>query len=241
MKEWIVPDWPAPPSVGALATTRHGGVSKPPFDGLNLGGHVGDDPDAVEANRARLLDRVPRPPLWLNQVHGTAVARAGSAAPGCTADAAVSVRPGAVCAVLTADCLPVLLCDRAGTRVGAAHAGWRGLAAGVLEAAVEALEAPRGELMAWLGPAIGPSSFEVGDEVRTAFMARDSRAAEAFSAKGGGKWRCDLYLLARQRLAAAGVREVRGGGWDTAADAGRFYSYRRDGRTGRMATLIWLR
>lgn len=238
---WIVPAWPAPANVRALSTTRAGGVGVAPFDSLNLGTHVGDDPAAVSANRARLRALLPAEPCWLNQVHGTAVVDAATAPGVPDADGAISRRPGAVCVVMTADCLPVLLCDRAGTVVGAAHAGWRGLQGGVIEATTRAMGVPAGDLMAWLGPAIGPAAFEVGDEVRAAFVAGDPAAAAAFRPAGpAGKWLADLYLLARQRLAALGITRVYGGDACTFTEATRFFSYRREGRTGRMASLVWL-
>ncbi|MGE5492866.1 MAG: peptidoglycan editing factor PgeF [Actinomycetota bacterium] len=236
----IVPDWPAPTGVRALQTTRSGGLSAEPYDSLNLGDHVGDDPATVDANRRRLAALVPAEPVWLKQVHGVAVADAGHAEAGSEADASVSRRQGRACVVMTADCLPVLLCDRAGTVVAAAHAGWRGLAAGVIEATVAAMDRPGDELLAWLGPAIGPDAFEVGDEVRAAFVAQDSRAAAAFVPGAPGKWLADIWLLARQRLAALGIHGVWGGGQCTVADRQRFFSYRRDGVTGRMGTFIWL-
>lgn len=241
--EWIVPEWPAPPNVRALATTRQGGFSKGSYAGLNLGLGSGDEREAVDANRALLMRAaaLPGPPCWLHQVHGRRVVPAATATTATTkADGCVAERPGRVCAVLTADCLPVLFCDRAGTRVAAAHAGWRGLAAGVLEATVEALGSPGRSLLAWLGPAIGPSAYEVGTEVRAAFLATDPEAAAAFVPSPGGRWLADLYLLARQRLNRAGVESVFGGHWCTFSDARRFYSHRRDGRSGRMASLIWL-
>jgi len=238
--EFILPDWPAPPNVRACVTTRTGGVGCAPFDSLNLGDHVGDDPAAVRENRRRLHAVLPAEPCWLQQVHGTRCIDVASAMPGDTADAAFAHAPGAVCAVLTADCLPVLFCDEAGTRVAAAHAGWRGLLAGVLENTVAALAVPGERLMAWLGPAIGPQAFEVGGEVRDAFVAREPVAAAAFVARSDGKWLCDLYRLARQRLAAQGIRRVAGGDFCTLRDPGRFFSYRRDGTTGRMASLVWL-
>jgi YfiH family protein len=240
MTELIVPDWPAPPGVRALVTTRHGGVSRGACASLNLATHVGDDPAAVAENRARLRRRLPAEPLWLNQVHGTAVARAESAPGGATADAAVTAVRRTVCAVMTADCLPVLLCADDASAVGAAHAGWRGLAAGVLEAAVSALGTPPQRLMAWLGPAIGPASFEVGDEVRQVFVRQAPHAAGAFAARGSGKWLADLYELARQRLEAAGLERVYGGAYDTFAQADVFFSYRRAPGAGRMASLVWL-
>jgi YfiH family protein len=242
--DWLTPDWPAPAAVRALCTTRGGGVSLGVYAGLNLGDHVGDAPESVAANRALLRDRLALPgePLWLRQVHGCAVVgdpvEEGSGA--CEADAAVALGPGTVCAVLTADCLPILMCDRAGTRVAAVHAGWRGLAAGVCEAAVARMQAAPADLLVWLGPAIGPRAFEVGDEVRAAFLGEDPGAAAAFCPSPGGRWLADLYLLARQRLGALGVGEVWGGDLCTYTDARRFYSYRRDGVTGRMASLIWL-
>ncbi|NIP72865.1 MAG: peptidoglycan editing factor PgeF [Gammaproteobacteria bacterium] len=240
--ETIVPDWPAPPPVRACSTTRRGGFSDLPYQALNLADHVGDDPAAVAANRRRLgqVLALPAEPCWLRQVHGTRVVAASATGPVAEADGAFTDRHGVVCAVLTADCLPVLLCTTAGDWVAAAHAGWRGLAHGVLEAAMDAAPVAGDGLLAWLGPAIGPQSFEVGDEVRQAFLARDSRGAEAFVPGAGGRWIADLYRLARQRLAARGVHAVFGGGLCTFRDAGRFFSFRRDGRTGRMASLIWL-
>jgi hypothetical protein len=234
---WYAPDWPRPAGVGAAVTTRIGGVSEGPFASLNLAGHVGDDPAAVDANRAALTEALalPAEPAWLEQVHGVAVADAG-AGPGQQADASVATEPGTVCAVLTADCLPVLLARSDGTAVAAAHAGWKGLAAGVLEATVARLGP--GRLTAWLGPAIGPAAFEVGEEVRAAFVDPDPGAAACFRYQGDSL-HADLYALARRRLFAAGVAAIHGGGRCTFTEAGRFYSYRRDGRTGRLATLIW--
>lgn len=237
--EFIIPEWPAPPGVRAACTTRQGGASLAPYDSFNLASHVGDDPLAVEANRAQLRQSLslPADPAWLEQVHGCTLVDAGEVS--CPADASYSNQAGQVCAVLTADCLPVLLCSQDGQEVAAAHAGWRGLAGGVLEAAVAGFRAQPQQLMAWLGPAIGPQVFEVGDEVRAAFVAHDAQAAQAFSAARPGHWWCDLWLLARQRLDKAGVSQLYGGGLCTYTEAERFYSYRRDGRTGRMATLIW--
>lgn len=247
-RDWIIPDWDAPATVRALVTTREGGGSRPPYDGFNLATHVGDDPLSVAANRMQLRRMLPAEPLWLTQMHGTRVIEADE----CTklsgdsleADACVARSPGQVCAVLSADCLPVLLCDDAGTVVGAAHAGWRGLAAGVLEHTVAAMEVAPERLMAWFGPLITQPAFEVGSEVREVFCAHDPRAAAAFVGLGRGsghdKWLCDLTALARQRLRDAGVARVFGGGLCTYADSKRFYSYRRDGATGRMAALIWL-
>ena len=240
--ELILPDWPAPPRVRAVSTTRLGGVSPAPYDALNLADHVGDDPAHVARNRALLRDRLalPAEPLWLEQVHGRDWVDAGTASPGCAADAAVARAPGQICTVMTADCLPVLLCTRGGEAVAAAHAGWRGLAAGVIEQAVLALHTQPEEILAWLGPAIGPGAFEVGGEVRDTFVAEDSGAAADFRARGPGKWLADLFALARRRLASMGVTRVYGGGLCTYSDRARFYSFRRDGATGRMASLIWL-
>jgi YfiH family protein len=232
-------DWPAPASIHTLSTTRDGGVSAAPYDSLNLGDHVGDAPDDVMTNRARLRTFLPAEPCWLTQVHGTQVVDAGTAHAGMRADASITRLPGRVCAVLTADCLPVLFCNRAGDRVGAAHAGWRGLLGGVLEATLDALDCPPDSVLAWLGPAIGPQAFEVGDEVRQAFTADLPASAAAFTADRPGKWCADLYALARLRLARAGVNAVYGGGFCTVRESQRFFSYRRDGVTGRMASLIW--
>ena len=240
--DWLIPDWPLPANVRAVTTTRSGGVSTGPYRSMNPADHVGDDPAAVRANRARLTDvlGLPGEPAWLRQVHGTRVVAAGATAAGSEADASWSDRPGVVCAVLTADCLPVLLGDRQGRRVAAIHAGWRGLAAGVIEATVAALAPAGGELLAWLGPAIGAGAFTVGEEVREAFVAHDPGAREAFTAGPGDRLQADLYRLARQRLAGVGISGVYGGHWCTFSDAGRFFSYRRERVTGRMATLIWL-
>jgi len=240
--DWITPDWPAPAGVHAVCTTRHGGVSQGPFASMNPADHVGDAATAVGANRRRLVQvlDLPAAPVWLRQVHGTTVIDAADAPAAPQADASFSHRPGVVCAVLTADCLPLLLCDRAGTVVAAAHAGWRGLAAGVVEQSVAALDIVPGQLLAWLGPAIGPAAYTVGKEVREAFTGHDPRAAAAFAPAPGGGWYADLYRLARQRLLACGIDDVFGGGRCTLTEAQVFFSYRRDGVTGRMATLIWM-
>ena len=241
--EWLQPEWPAPANVRTASTLRTGGVSAMPFDTLNLGDHVGDAPEAVQSNRQRLREalRLPDEPCWLNQVHGSRVIEAGKSAAPPEADACIARSTGQVCVVMTADCLPVLFCNREGDRVAAAHAGWRGLAGGVLESTVNSLGLPGSQLMAWLGPAIGPDAFEVGDEVRIAFTARDAAAAQAFRpSHRAGHWLADLYLLARQDLARLGVQAVYGGGLCTYSDGSRFFSYRRDGKCGRMATLIWL-
>ncbi len=251
MLEWLTPDWPAPATVRALSTLRTGGVSGPPYASFNLGGHVGDDATAVVENRRalRAAAGLPAEPAWLEQVHGTHVMDLDSQAPAASrarpADAAVTRQSGRVCAILTADCLPVLLANDAGDRVGAAHAGWRGLAAGVIEATVAALGAPARQLLAWLGPAIGPRHFEVGAEVREEFLRRagagDTAADEtAFVPNARGRYTADLYALARRRLLRLGVERIYGGGECTYTDDARYYSHRRDGRTGRQATLIWL-
>ncbi|MFG0381352.1 peptidoglycan editing factor PgeF [Pseudomonas sp. zbq_18] len=236
--EWLLPDWPAPANVRACVTTRAGGVSAEPFASFNLGDHVEDDPQAVTANRQRLRAALGCEPAWLRQVHSPDAVPADCTQV-LTADANWTDVPGRACAVLTADCLPALFCDRAGTRVAAAHAGWRGLAGGVLENTLAALDMPASEVLVWLGPAIGPQSFEVGAEVRDAFLASHPQAALAFRASANpGKFLADLYSLARIRLAAARVTAVYGGGLDTYTDP-RFFSYRRAARTGRFASLIW--
>ena len=248
----LVADWPAPGNVRTLMTTRLGGVSGGgggaggAYSSLNLGAHVGDDPVAVTSNRERLTTLLSAKsagaPVWLNQVHGTRIVSAASVV-GSTppeADGSFSRIPQVVCAVMTADCLPVLFCDVSGTVVAAAHAGWRGLLAGVLEASIVAMRVPGEELIAYMGPAIGPQAFEVGDEVRAAFVAADAGAAQAFRPATEGKWLADIYGLARQRLARKGLTRVYGGTHCTFTEAERFFSYRRDGQTGRMASLIWL-
>ena len=237
----LLPTWPAPAGVFGLMTTREGGVSCPPWDSFNLGDHVGDDAAHVAENRARLRVQLPAEPAWLKQIHGTTVVDAGPDV--LTADASVTRQAGCVCAVLTADCLPVLFCDRAGRVVAVAHAGWRGLAQGVLEATVAAMQVPPAEVLAWMGAAIGPDAFEVGDEVRQAFIKQHPEAAAAFVAHPSGvpgKWLADIYQLARNRLNRVGVQAIYGGGRCTFNEAGHFYSYCREGVTGRMASLIWL-
>lgn len=247
MREWqteflIIPDWPAPDRVRAVSTTRHGGVSQLPYASLNLADHVGDDPACVAENRRRLavMAGFPAEPAWLEQVHGTTVIAAETGALPVAADAAFTRKAGWPCGVMTADCLPVLLCDRAGTVVAAAHAGWRGLAGGVIGATVARMEAPPLELLAWLGPAIGPKVFEVGEEVRTAFLALDAGHAGCFQPSPTGRWLADLYELARRQLHQLGVPAVYGGEFCTFSESDRFFSYRRENRTGRMASLIWL-
>jgi purine-nucleoside/S-methyl-5'-thioadenosine phosphorylase / adenosine deaminase len=247
--DFILPEWPAPQGVRAAFTLRTGGVSGPPFDTFNVGARAGDDPDAVAQNRAALRASLglPAEPAWLDQVHGNEVVdldsqialESGPSPPSRRGDAAVSRSPGRVCAVQVADCMPVLFAAADGSRVGAAHAGWRGLAGGVLEATVRAMDTPPAELHAWMGPAIGQAHFEVGEEVRAAFLAADAGAGSAFIANDRGRWQCDLYALARRRLARLGVTSVHGGGRCTFSDPGRFFSYRRDGRCGRMVALIW--
>lgn len=241
--KWIEADWPAPSTVRAITTLRGGGVSEGAYSSLNLAAHVGDAPDAVAVNRARLRTalNLDAEPLWLDQVHGTVTVDAQTdQSHVATADAAVCRGRGRPCAILTADCLPVVFCDLAGTRVGAAHAGWRGLAGGVLGATVEALDVSPDDLLAWLGPAIEQDAFEVGDEVREQFIARHAAAADAFIANPRARWQADLYALARIELASLGVRRVYGGGHRCFADSARFFSYRREKQTGRMATLIWV-
>jgi YfiH family protein len=240
----LVPDWPAPSNVRACVTTRLlAGSSFAPFDRFNLGTRCGDEPRAVVANREALMLQagLPAPPRWLRQVHGVAVhdARATPTEAEPEADAAVTTKSGVVLAVLTADCLPVLFCADDGSAVAVAHAGWRGLAAGVLEATIASLRMAPSRLIAWIGPAIGAASYEVGDEVRAAFVDAEAGAADAFVATRPGHWRCDLPMLARRRLAVAGVARVQGGAFDTFRDA-RFYSYRRSRETGRFATLAWI-
>ena len=240
MAECLRPDWPAPPAVKALQTLRGGGCSSAPWDSFNLGDHVGDQPQCVAANRAVLRALLPAAPCWLQQVHGTLAVDAENGPKPVVADAGFTHRRGRVCAVMTADCLPVLFCDRAGSVVAAAHAGWRGLAGGVLESTLAAMAVAPGEVLAWLGPAIGPAAFEVGDEVRAAFVGGIPDAAAAFVPVSVGKWLADLYALARLRLQRAGVPSIHGGEACTFSDPARYFSYRRDGVTGRMATLIWL-
>ena len=243
---WMDADWPAPPGVRGLTTLRSGaGVSPPPFDRLNLGLRCGDDPANALRNRALLAQwlALPSPPHWLQQVHGTGVLRFQAppeAGDEPVADAAVTSVPGVVLAILTADCLPVLLAARDGREIAAAHAGWRGLAAGTLEATVAAMQTPAADLVAWLGPAAGPAAYEIGEEVRDAFLQHDAGAAHAFVATRPGHWLVDLYALARRRLAACGVVDVHGGQRCTLSEPSAFFSHRRDGRSGRMATLAWL-
>ena len=248
----ILPEWgvDAPVNVGACSTTRAGGASRAPYDdgvgggGLNLGSHVGDRLEDVQHNRSLLRALLPAEPAWLSQVHGTKVIDAAKVDNTPEADASFTTVSGVVCAILTADCLPLLFCDTAGRVVGAAHAGWRGLAGGVLENTLAAMrKAGAGEILAWLGPAIGPASFEVGEDVLQAFVGRDAAAGSAFMpiAGRGGKYLGDIYALARLVLTRNGVTRISGGGLCTVSDPHRFYSYRRDQQTGRMASLIWIK
>lgn len=237
-------DWELPPGVFAACTTRLGGVSTAPWDSFNVATHVGDDLAHVAANRARLREllKLDAEPAWLNQVHGVAVKNVDGAPFSpipFTADAAVASHAGAACVVMVADCLPVLFCSSDGQRVGAAHAGWRGLAEGVLERTVAAMETPANELSAWIGPAISQDHFEVGDEVREAFVKVDRAANSRFRMNARGRWQADLVGLARLRLASLGLMNVSGGNWCTYSDRERFFSHRRDGKGGRLAALIW--
>jgi YfiH family protein len=240
--DWLQADWPAPAGIIGISTFRGGGASKVRFESLNLGAHVGDDPAAVAENRGRLVREasLPSKPCWLTQVHGVAVmdldTQAAVAGP---ADAAFTRQPGRVCAILSADCLPVLFASDSGDLVGAAHAGWRGLASGIIEATVGAMRVPAEQLLAWFGPAIGPSHFEVGGEVRQAFLEQDAGADEAFAKNSRGRFMADLGLLAQRRLGNLGVTRIYGGGECTYAAVDRYFSHRRDGNTGRQATLIW--
>jgi len=238
----FTPDWPAPATIRACTTTRLGGISLPPYDSFNLGLHVNDEPEAVLTNRQRLkqLAGLPAEPLWLEQVHGTRVIDADNWHADIQADAIYSHEAEHVCAIMTADCLPVLFCDGAGTQVAAAHAGWRGLLNGILQHTVGRFHGERSDILAWLGPAIGPQQFEVGSEVFNAFNERFPEAKSAFTRVDASHYLADIYLLARQQLTALGVNTIFGGEHCTASESDRFFSYRRDGVTGRMASLIWI-
>ena len=239
---YLYPDWPAPKNVHAVSTTRHGGVSTCPFDSMNLGTHVGDEIKNVQKNRqilSKTLD-LENPPFWLNQIHSNFVSDLDCQQPLIDADAAFTRQAKRSCIVMTADCLPVLFCNMAGSVVAASHAGWRGLQAGILEKTVRKMQCSSEDIMAWLGPAIGASVFEVGDEVRQAFIHSDPLAQHAFQAQQRGKWLADIYQLATQRLNRIGVQKIYGGGECTYGDKQRFYSYRREEKTGRMASLIWM-
>ncbi|WP_338882967.1 purine nucleoside phosphorylase YfiH [Xenorhabdus sp. TH1] len=243
MTSLIFPDWPQPDNVGACSTTRLGGVSQSPYDSLNLGNHVGDVPEYVEWNRTRLVEyaQLPQQPTWLEQVHGTRVITLdGQPLVNNQADAVYTNIPDQVCAVMTADCLPVLFCSISGDEVAAAHAGWRGLCAGVLENTVSRFNAKPDMIRVWLGPAIGPEKFEVGSEVRDAFIATNPDLEQAFTSYGN-KFLANIYLLAKLKLQSVGITEIFGGTACTVTEEKNFFSYRRDGNTGRMATLIWLR
>lgn len=241
MQELIVADWAVPAGVHAVTTTRLGGVSQPPFDSFNLGDHVGDDRQAVNRNRQRLMQlaALPASPLWLQQTHSTQVIDADDWQAGIAGDAIMSDRANVVCAILTADCLPVCLCDRQTGKVAAIHAGWRGLANGIIEATISRMQVNPAQLSAWLGPAIGPRQFEVGNDVYQAFTQADTQTGKAFELQQNGRYLADIYQLARQCLTTSGVVQVDGGEYCTVSDPKTFYSYRRDGQTGRMATLLW--
>lgn len=242
MTKLIVPQWPLPPGVRACSSTRIGGVSQAPYDSLNLGAHCGDNQADVDENRARVYQAAgfPQQPVWLEQVHGRDVLKlTGEPQASKRADAAWTDQRGAVCAVMTADCLPVLFCNKAGTEVAAAHAGWRGLCDGVLEETVASFTDAPENIIAWMGPAIGPTAFEVGAEVREAFMARDAQAVNAFVPKGE-KYMANLFELARQRLGNVGVTQLYGGDRCTYSEPDEFFSWRRDRTTGRLASFIWL-
>ncbi len=240
--DWIIPDWPAPAFIHAVSTTRNGGVSAAPWDSMNPASHTGDDPEHVSTNRRILCHTaaLPAPPLWLTQVHGASVVDATTAPQAVRADGSFSRAPGVVCAVMTADCLPLLLCDRAGYQVAALHAGWRGLAGGVVEAGVACFQARPADILAWLGPCIGPQAFEVGEEVRQAFLAKSAAMEDAFRPSANrGRWLADMHQLARLTLARLGVVSVYGRDDCTYSCPERYFSYRRDGVCGRMVSLIW--
>lgn len=235
----IIPNWPAPPNVRAMQTTRQGGVSAAPYDTLNLADHVGDEPLTVARNRTLLNHLVPSEPVWLVQKHGTEIVNADQTSCFPQGDACIARHRDAVCVVMTADCLPVLLCDTQGSVVGAVHAGWKSLLAGIIETTVQAMEVEPQNLMAWLGPAISQEAFEVGKEVHDFFVAADPHAESAFIQGQHGKWFADLYALARLRLNSLGITQIYGGDHCTYRESDKFFSYRRDGVTGRMGTFIW--
>jgi len=238
----IKPAWPVPAHVKAVSTTRLGGASQGRFASFNLGFHTYDEAAAVRYNRQQLYAQLglTQEPAWLRQVHGNTVVDAATVSESPTADASVCRQAGKACVVMSADCLPVLLCDRAGQCVAAAHAGWRGLVAELITATVQAMQCPGEDLIAWLGPAIGPAAFEVGEEVRAQFLQQDAAHRRCFKPSPSGRWLADIYELARRQLQAVGVQQIYGGDWCTVSDPTRFYSYRRDGSSGRMASLIWL-
>ena len=239
LSDCIVPEWPAPAHVKALITTRNGGVSRGPFASFNLGLRAGDDPQAVTTNRAHLRRFLPQEPKWLAQQHGATVVELDGVAHSPLADAGIARQPGTVCVIMVADCVPVLLTDERGTLVAAAHAGWRSLAGGIIENTVRGMGVPPEHLLAYLGPGIGPQAFEVGADVYGTFVGQSAFAASAFAPGRAGKWYADIYALARLALKRAGVTQIHGGGLCTVSDPRRFYSYRRDRITGRMAALIW--
>jgi polyphenol oxidase len=240
--QWIHPDWPASVPIHACTTTRQGGASTPPYEGLNLANRVGDSVENVRANRQWLVEHLslPSQPYWLKQVHGNRVIDPAEPSIDPYADGVCTSAKGTVCAVLTADCLPVLLCDRAGTRVAALHCGWRGLVRGLLQAGLDQLQRPPEEILAWLGPAIGAQAYEVGEEVYSAFSACDPPLAQAFTPSRSGRWLLDLYGIARRLLKGYGVDAIYGGQHCTYRESQLFFSHRRDGTTGRMASLIWI-
>lgn len=240
--EFIYPDWLAPQNVRALTTTRVGGYSAAPFDSFNLSLRSGDNVEHVKRNRALLIEsaNLPTEPVWLRQVHGNRVIDAADNEPYSEADGSYTKQPRVVCAVLTADCCPVFLCDRQGTRVAVLHGGWRGIARGLIEQGVARMGVSAADLLAWLGPAIGPSSFEVGDDVYDAFTSQNLEAATAFKRRDNSRWLADIYALVRQRLQALGVTEVSGANHCTVLERQRFFSYRRDRVCGHMASLIWM-
>ncbi len=236
-EQWLIPDWPAPTNIRAGTSLRHGGVSLPPYASLNLGDHVGDDPAAVAENRQRL--KLPSEPVWLEQTHSPRIINAAHCTDGQNkADGSYSTQANIICAVLTADCLPLLICNKQGTQVAAVHAGWRGLASGIIEATLKKFTDDCSELLIWLGPAIGPDNYEVGNDLRQIFMAHDPAANAAFTAQKE-TWHMDIYHLARQRLQTLGITAIYGGNHCCYREQEQFYSYRRDGITGRMASLIW--
>lgn len=240
--QWITPDWPAPANIKAFTTLRDGGYSKPPYNSLNLALHVEDEPNTVLANRRLLVEqlKLPSMPIWLNQIHSTITVDAGNIHHIPDADASFTTKPGIVCAVLTADCLPLLVCNKQGTLVSAIHAGWRGLAKGVIEAAISPLTAKPDDLLVWLGPAMGPQKFEVGADVIDLFIAHDAAAKAAFTQYTATTWLADIYQLAKQRLHKLGIRHIFGGTHCTYTEQDLFFSFRRDAKTGRMANMIWM-
>jgi hypothetical protein len=238
----ILPDWPAPQSIKAFSTTRIGGFSSPPYEGFNLGTHVGDEPANVVTNRDYLVNLalLPESPRWLNQVHSTRVINSHDWQLNSDADAIVSQHINHICTIMTADCLPVLLCNKQGNTVAAIHAGWRGLAAGVIEKTITQFGGDPQDILVWLGPAIGPQQFEVGPDVYQTFIQHDVKASQAFKQTDATHYLANIYLLAKQRLTALGIEAIFGGDLCTATDQRRFFSYRRDHITGRMASIIWI-